>query len=63
MKKNVGGVDKIMRLVVGLVLLGLGVAGVLPLWVGLIGLVPLGTALLGFCPLYPILGISTCKKD
>lgn len=63
MKKNVGGVDKIMRLVVGLVLLGLGVAGVLPLWVGLIGLVPLGTALLGFCPLYPLLGISTCKKD
>jgi len=61
MKQNVGGIDKVLRIVVGLGLLSLlflleGSAK----WYGLIGLVPLGTALLGNCPLYSILGLSTC---
>ena len=59
MKQNVGGIDKVLRIVVGLGLLSLlflleGSAK----WYGLIGLVPLGTALMGYCPLYSILGGS-----
>lgn len=61
MAPNVGGIDKTLRIVVGLALLSLfffadGAAK----WWGLVGIVPLGTALLNFCPLYPILGINTC---
>jgi len=61
MKSNVGGIDKILRIVVGLGLLSLlfileGSAR----WWGLIGIVPLGTALFNFCPLYTLLGINTC---
>lgn len=64
MKSNVGGIDKILRIVVGAGLLGATVAGMLPVW-GYIGIVPLATGLMGWCPLYPILGMSTCpmKKD
>ncbi|MDP3537528.1 MAG: DUF2892 domain-containing protein [Azonexus sp.] len=64
MKSNVGGIDKILRIVVGAGLLGATVAGLLPVW-GYIGIVPLATGLMGWCPLYPILGMSTCpmKKD
>jgi hypothetical protein len=55
MKRNVGGIDKTLRIIVGIGLLGLlliveGGAK----WFGLIGLVPLGTALIGYCPLYAI---------
>jgi hypothetical protein len=59
MTTNVGGIDRVLRIVAGLVLLALGAFGPLGWW-GLIGLVPLGTALIGFCPVYPLLGISTC---
>lgn len=64
MKSNVGGIDKILRIVVGAGLLGATVAGLLPVW-GYIGIVPLATGLMGWCPLYPLLGLSTCpmKKD
>ena len=60
MKANVGGIDKILRIVVGLGLLSLlflleGNAR----WWGLLGLVPLATALINFCPLYTFLGINT----
>jgi hypothetical protein len=64
MKRNVGGIDKVLRIVAGLGLLSLlfileGSAK----WFGLIGLVPLGTALVGVCPLYSILGLSTCPAE
>ena len=59
MKSNVGGIDKILRIVVGAGLIGATVAGVLPVW-GYIGIVPLATGLMGWCPLYPLLGLSTC---
>jgi len=59
MKSNVGGIDKILRIVVGLGLVGATVAGALPVW-GYIGIVPLATGLMGWCPLYPLLGLSTC---
>ncbi|MGE0418827.1 MAG: DUF2892 domain-containing protein [Acetobacteraceae bacterium] len=61
MTSNVGGFDRVLRVVVGLVLLSLIFIGPQTLW-GLIGLIPLGTALVGFCPLYPLLGINTCKR-
>lgn len=58
-QNNVGGIDKILRIVVGLVLLSLIFIGPKTWW-GLIGLIPLGTALLGNCPLYSIIGVSSC---
>lgn len=59
MKSNVGGIDRILRIVVGLVLIGLAATGTVGVW-GWIGVVPLATAALGFCPLYTVLGFSTC---
>lgn len=62
MKLNVGGIDRILRILVGIGLVAWAAMGG-PVWAW-IGVVPLGTGLIGFCPLYPILGISTCaKKD
>lgn len=63
MQVNVGSVDKVVRIVIGLVLLSLlyfveGKAR----WFGLIGLVPLLTAFTGFCPLYTLLGMNTCPR-
>lgn len=64
MKSNVGGADRILRIVVGLALITLTLAGTIGLW-GWIGVVPLATAAFGFCPLYTVLGFSTCpvKQD
>lgn len=61
MTKNVGSVDRIVRIIAGLALLSLlfvleGNAR----WWGLIGLVPLGTGLFSTCPLYSMLGFNTC---
>lgn len=62
MKANVGGIDRILRIVLGVVLIALAATGTVGAW-GWIGVVPLLTGLIKFCPLYPILGMSTCKKD
>lgn len=62
MKKNVGGIDRILRIVAGLVLLSLTVIGPQTLW-GLVGLVPLLTGAFSFCPFYPIIGLSTCPLE
>ena len=59
MTRNVGDIDKGLRIVAGLVLLALGWFGPLGWW-GLIGLVPLATGLIGNCPVYSLLGLSTC---
>lgn len=59
MKTNVGGIDKILRIVAGLVLIGLAIMGIGAPWTW-IGVVPLATALIGWCPVYPLLGINTC---
>jgi len=61
MKPNVGTVDKIARLVVGLVIISVGVY--FKSWLGIIGLIPLGTAIVGVCPAYLPLGLSTCKTE
>ena len=59
MTKNVGGLDRGIRLVLGLVVIGLGVF--YQSWWGAIGVVPLLTAGIGWCPPYALLGFSTCK--
>ncbi|HDP97880.1 MAG TPA: DUF2892 domain-containing protein [bacterium] len=60
MKQNIGAMDKLIRIIVGLVIILLGVFGVIGWW-GLIGLIPIITALVGHCPIYAPFGISTCK--
>ncbi len=62
MNKNVGSIDKTIRLIAGVLII---VAGFLnDSLLGAIGLIPIVTALIGWCPLYPILKISTvCKSD
>jgi len=63
MTRNMGGLDRAIRLLVGVLLLGLYGALDSP-WkfVTLLGLIPLGTALTGMCPLYSMLGISTRRS-
>jgi len=58
-KTNEGTVDRVLRIVVGIVLLSLTVLGPKTSW-GLVGLVPLATGLAGTCPLYSVFGLSTC---
>jgi len=62
MSCNVGGVDRILRIVAGLAILAAGLLGPLGWW-GLIGLVPLATGLFRFCPAYAVLGVRTCAVD
>ena len=62
MKCNIGTTDKIIRIIVGLVIIGSGIY--FKSWWGIIGLIPILTAILGWCPLYLPIGLSTCKvKD
>ncbi len=58
---NVGKIDRILRILIGLALLSLVFVGPKTMW-GLIGLVPLGTAVVSFCPLYRLLGVDTLGK-
>lgn len=58
--KNVGSVDKILRIIVGLALIAIVFVGPQTPW-GWIGVVPLITALVGYCPLYKVIGINTCR--
>jgi hypothetical protein len=60
MKSNVGGIDRALRIVVGLVLVGLAATGTVGWW-GWLGLLPLATGAVGWCPPYSILGINTCS--
>ena len=59
MKHNAGSLDRILRIVAGLVLIALAATGTVGVW-GWIGVVPLATGLFGFCPAYTLLGIHTC---
>jgi Protein of unknown function (DUF2892) len=58
MKSNVGGIDRILRYLVGLALLGAGLY--FKSWWGLVGLVPILTATFRYCPAYLPFGLSTC---
>ncbi len=58
MEKNVGGIDKVVRIILGVVILLAGI--IFNSWWGIVGLVPLATGLFGRCGLYTVLGINTC---
>ncbi len=57
--KNVGNIDRVLRIVVGLVIISLVFWGPRTAW-GWLGIIPFASALIGWCPLYAIFGIRTC---
>ena len=59
MKANVGGIDRILRIVVGLLLIVLALTGTIGAW-GWIGVVLVATGAFSFCPLYTVFGFSSC---
>lgn len=59
MKINVGGLDRMLRIAAGVLLLALTAFDTIGLW-GLVGIVPLATGLFRTCPAYSLLGVSTC---
>jgi hypothetical protein len=61
MKTNVGGIDRILRIIVGLALLAWGWYA--QNWWGAIGAVPLLTGAIGWCPMYLLVGLSTKKAE
>jgi hypothetical protein len=58
MNRNIGALDRILRVIVGVVLIAMVFVGPQTVW-GWIGVIPLVTALVGFCPAYRLLGICT----
>ena len=58
-ERNVGSIDRILRVVIGLTMVVMSATGTIAAW-GYIGVVPLVTGLIGTCPLYRLLGLSTC---
>jgi len=60
MKKNVGGAERAMRMILGLLVLTFAFVGPKTPWAYL-GIIPLATGLIGWCPPYALLGFSTCK--
>ena len=64
MKTNVGGIDKILRIVVGIALVAWAIFGG-PVWAW-IGVLPIITGVMGWCPAYTLIGLNTCplkRKD
>jgi len=59
MKKNVGKIDMIIRVIIGIIIASVGI--VYKSWWGLIAIVPILTALVNFCPLYTLFGCNTCS--
>ena len=59
MEKNIGTLDRGVRIVLGLAIIGLGVY--FKNWLGLIGVALILSGLIGWCGLYKLLGINTCK--
>lgn len=62
MTTNVGSIDRVLRVIIGLALLALVFVGPKTPF-GYLGLIPLITGLVGTCPLYSLLGISTCRHE
>lgn len=60
MKKNVGGIDRILRIVAGAALIAWVLFASGPIWAW-IGIVPLLTGLFNFCPVYRLIGLNTCQ--
>ncbi len=61
MKSNVGGIDRILRILVGLAVIGWGVYA--QNWWGAVGIIPLFTGAIGWCPAYMPLGLSSKKNE
>lgn len=62
MTRNIGNIERILRIVIGAALvLGFFVSSGAYSWLYLLGLIPLATGLIGWCPPYALLGINTCK--
>lgn len=61
MKPNIGPADRVIRIVVGLVVIGVG--AYFKSWWALVGLVPIATAAVRFCPAYLPFGLSTCRRE
>jgi hypothetical protein len=59
MKCNVGGIDRILRIAVGALLVALAASNVIGLW-GWLGVIPLATGLFRFCPAYTLLSMNSC---
>lgn len=59
MQVNVGGIDRVLRIVIGIVLVGLAATGTVGWWAW-IGVVPILTGVFRFCPAYGLLGLNTC---
>jgi Protein of unknown function (DUF2892) len=60
MTRNVGGIDRILRITLGIVLVGLAATGTIGWW-GWLGFVLLATGAMGWCPPYALLNFNTCK--
>ncbi len=60
MTSNVGGIDRILRIIAGLVLIGLAATGTVGWW-GWLGVILLATGAIGWCPPYAIFGFNTCS--
>lgn len=60
MKVNEGSFDRSLRVITGLVLIGLAASGTVGLW-GYVGVIPLVTGVIGMCPIYRLLGINSCS--
>ncbi len=61
-KTNVGSADRILRIIVGIVLMGLAASGRIGVW-GYIGIVPFLTGVMRTCPAYSLLGVNTCPRN
>jgi hypothetical protein len=61
MKKNVGTIDRIVRVAAGIGMLGAGIA--FQSWWGAVGIIPLATAFMRWCPAYSLVGLNTCSKE
>ncbi len=61
MNRNVGNIDRIIRIVLGIVILAVGIAA--QSWLAVLAIIPFGTALIGWCPAYSLFGIRTCPVN
>lgn len=61
MSRNEGSIDRMMRVIIGIILIALVFVGPKTSW-GWIGVIPLLTGLVGICPIYFLLGINTCPR-
>jgi hypothetical protein len=61
MKANVGSIDRVIRIVVGLALIAATLLGLIGVW-GWLGIIPIATGVFRFCPAYLPFGASTCES-